>query len=80
MNYDTALRQAVARRQARLCAEAENYAIATSPIRYAPSEVHEARLAMENHYLSSQLCPHGKVPRLIAEKMGMPRLACNRCA
>ena len=71
---------AIARRQARLCREAESFAIAKSPIRYEPSEAARAVTAKANAATALGLCAHGKVPRLVAEKMNMPCLACNRCA
>jgi len=74
------LLQAVRRRQARLASEAERYAIAKSPIRYAPSEAAKANVVRANAATALGLCAHGRVPRLIAERMGMPRLACAKCA
>lgn len=80
LDYGKAVAMALHRRQLRLNATADRYATAKSPLRYEPNAAHVAALARENHNTAIRLCPHGKVPRLIAEAMEMPWIGCQRCA
>ena len=80
LDYDKIMADVAAMQRARRLGEAERFAIAVSPIKYAPSGAWQViSLAhAENERLG--LCCHGKVPRLIAERMKMPRLGCRKCA
>lgn len=67
--------------------EAERFALSKSPICYAPSVASQNASRREAQNLKLGLCAHGKVPRLIAERMVAldPRIkirsiACQRCA
>jgi hypothetical protein len=62
---------------------AENYAIAQSPIRYAPSQRSEAARARELEFLGEGLCVHGKYHRLLAQRIkevfGITIPHCEKC-
>lgn len=66
------------------CREAERFATAQSPIRYAPNATSQQKSAIENQRLRDGLCIHGKFPRLLAEKLsrglGIKVQGCKRCA
>ena len=80
MNIPKYMARLVQRRKA---AEAERYALARSPIVYAVDIIDKEKTARENEAIRLGLCIHGKVPRLIAERMRSKGLAikgCQRCA
>ena len=80
IDYQKALTAARHRAQMIRNNAAERFALARSPIRYAPSESARSAAVAANAATALGLCPHGKVPRLVALKMNMPQLACHRCA
>jgi hypothetical protein len=78
MNYQAALAAALKRKVLR---EANEAVIA--PFRGVKATFNETvftRQLSDKHNLDLCLCVHGKVPRLIAARMNMPRAACHRCA
>jgi hypothetical protein len=79
MTYQQALAAALKRRQAKLNSDAESMVtpLGGTSFRQAASVV--ARRAVDDHFITIGLCPHGKVPRLIAERMGLPGIGCQRC-
>jgi len=80
MDYKKALAAALHRKQVSDNAAAERYAIARSPICYAPNQASLDRSIQDDAMRRLRLCIHGRVPRLIATRMKMPRLGCRRCA
>jgi hypothetical protein len=80
MDYQREYQAALQRRQTRLCREAEQAVAPFKGIRCQPSQAVLARQADDAASIAVGLCPHGKVPRLVAAKMAMPRLGCQKCA
>ncbi len=63
--------------------EAERFAIARSPIRYAPNATSLQKSLIEAENIKHGLCAHGKYPRLLAEQLsqmlGFKVPGCRRC-
>lgn len=73
--------QAASLRRVQLAKNREvDSSLAPSTIKTVPSEAVFARQCADAHFVQLGLCVHGKVPRRLAERMQMPRLACSRCA
>lgn len=64
--------------------DAERFALLRSPLTYEPSSSHVVALQQENEHMRNGLCPHGRIPRLVAERMsqemGKCVVGCARCA
>jgi hypothetical protein len=78
MDYHSAMAAALKRKQLRVANEA-----VVAPFRGVKAAFNESLYERQLADKASQdlgLCPHGKVPRLVALRMNMPRVACHRCA
>ena len=78
MDYNSAMAAALKRKQIRQANEA-----VVAPFRGVKAAFNETvfvRQIGDKRNIDLGLCPHGKVPRRVAERMNMPRVACRRCA
>jgi hypothetical protein len=78
IDYNSALASALKRKAMRDA----NSAVITpfKGVKAAFNETVFVRQLADKHNLDLALCVHGKVPRRVAERMNMPRVACHRCA